>query len=105
MREIKFRAWHNLAKEMFFLEGLIEFHNGILPQGNGVIQQFTGLTDCNGKEVYEGDIVKYDFEPCGEQTGVFQFLNGWFCLKGSNNWRPTKFEVIGNIFENPELLN
>lgn len=84
------------------------------------LMQFTGLTDKNGKEIYEGDIVE---TPKGIKYGVFWSpTKTKFALKTANVWTiylagaqrqwiyramesATKFEVIGNIYENPELLN
>lgn len=63
--------------------------------------QNTGLTDKNGAEIYEGDIVSLD-----EYEDVcvpVVFHNGMFCVKGFNWWHGSS-EVIGNIYENPELI-
>lgn len=79
-------------------------------------EQFTGLRDKNGKEIYEGDIVhgttRYFIK---EQTGIvcfggmsFNFHNddGWFYTVTNHNIESLpEIEVIGNIHENPELLN
>jgi len=86
------------------------------------LMQFTGLKDKNGKEIYEGDIVRYDLgdreaELEGEENrydyAQIVFYNGQFltlnhdgatlgeivCFGQKNQW-----EVIGNIYENPELI-
>lgn len=118
IREIKFRAWGNNIKEYMSqsFDGEVEIANvtrilgDLIDQGNWVVEQYTGLKDKDGKEIYEGDIVniqgiKYyvDFA-----YGGFWFNNdnrGW---KGNRPF--THFqeindtEVIGNIHENPELL-
>jgi uncharacterized phage protein (TIGR01671 family) len=82
--------------------------------------QFTGLLDKNGKEIYEGDIISHFKDPSGY---IFPepYLHkiGWnysgFTFAGIKNGMPSSFiiddkwtpliEVIGNCFENPELLN
>ena len=83
---------------------------------DSTVGQFTGLTDCNGKEIYEGDILVYG----GQHKHVVEFkhgmfgytlMDGWFLGYGSNpnfTFNPLdkskEHEVIGNIHDNPELL-
>lgn len=108
MREIKFRAWNGKFMEIrnFNLEwnkkNETHFHKG------ATLMQFTGLKDKNGKEIYEGDIVITDNLL---KYYVF-FMNGFYCLKSVKTnlvihkiWEMDNLEVIGNIYENPELLN
>lgn len=69
------------------------------------IMQYTGLKDVNGKEIYEGDIVDY----YKDELGVVKFVSGCFVID-SKNYMDNFLElmghikVIGNIYENPELL-
>ena len=72
------------------------------------VMQFTGLLDKNGKEIYEGDIVKSEhWKPTTYQIA---FGRGAFYLampdlhEAADVKYAEKFEVIGNIYENPELL-
>lgn len=130
MRQIKFRAWNNKHKYMddtvfirtcdgavFDVPSVrfdtpnteVELSNDLL------IMQFTGLTDINGVEIYEGDVVsavlidksgtknKYvgkvfyqEYEFCIETEDHFWPVASWHCVY--------ECEVIGNIYQNPELL-
>lgn len=78
------------------------------------VGQFTGLHDKNGKEIYEGDIVRFRlrFRLIGEaeyQDGTIIYEGGRFYSKLTNSeiylfGKPDDYEVIGNIYDNPELL-
>ena len=102
MREIKFRAWDK-KDGMFnvitisFDDDLVEHPNGMMYE-NCKLMQYTGLKDKNNKEIYEGDIVKWynGIEEVFFGDGKFQA--GVYLLDEK------EFEVIGNIYENPELL-
>ena len=113
MRELKFRAWNEWAdrKEMIYFS--IDEPKAIENTAwNAEIMQYTGLKDKNGKEIYEGDILLYD---SGSKTSVF-YKNGAFVRSyGNSNMYLLydsfiedgclyNYEVIGNIYENPELL-
>lgn len=135
MRELKFRAWNTtrncwtlrveldlLYEKPMLLHGEIENNNGYLTD-NTIIEQYTGLKDKNGKEIYEGDILEefvcgvkmFKGKPCGRRT-IWQVMwNDRECCFDLHYLRGAVFgdslmtvddeyEVIGNIHENPELL-
>lgn len=105
MREIKFRAWDRKSK--MWLE---KFNVDLLNIGSlDTIElcQYTGMKDTNGKEIYEGDIVLWiDSKENKRQNKVF-FLEGAFRLRNIyfELLEYGILEVIGNIYENPELLD
>lgn len=120
MREIKFRAWHIEKKMMFSVRDWHwDNHDGweielsCLSEYFGSAQvipmQFTGLKDKNGKEIYEGDIVKRYYEDDDFEIGKILFDESsagfvWKCEKFPVGINTEHSEVIGNIYENPELL-
>lgn len=77
----------------------------------GTIGQYTGLTDRNGVKIFEGDIVEgLDYVPEDGGYGVVGFDDGAFEINGNNclgtfheNYLGEDFEVVGNIYDNPEL--
>lgn len=103
MRPIKFRAWDRDNKVMlentFGIEGLSlenrECCNAM---------QFTGLLDKNGKEIYEGDLIKH--LDTGNVSEVCFEPQGWWAIdNGASLFMYNKScEVVGNIYENPDLL-
>ena len=106
MREIKFRAWDKDLNRMWS-DPSVNYES--LKDESLVWMQYTGLKDRNGKEIYEGDIRcgKYYFDT--EDQTRFQVMK-WdkkstcFYWDGPEIPRFIGVEVIGNIHENPELL-
>ncbi len=122
MREIKFRAWDRYdnkwedeigedyyCEDNAYMNKLLIINDSFKTKERFTYMQYTGLKDINNKELYEGDIVKilpnnyialaeYSQESCA------------YLLKNKNGYRgyfsiiQEGFEVIGNIYENPELL-
>jgi uncharacterized phage protein (TIGR01671 family) len=145
MREIKFRAWDSERKRMCVDRNWVEYQHykcGTMKAINNsrkgatqdlIIMQFTGLLDKNGKDIYEGDILKMPYYTClppeygveddeGFYIGAVSFIpsKGFCipkCLKYSDVEEENKLvkvcryfqiraglEIIGNIHENGELL-
>lgn len=113
MRDIKFRAWIDKSKMIFssdtygdyidFFDLCRKHHDGF---GGCYLMQYTGLKDKNGKEIYEGDIL----QRLNGNLDVVIFDSGSYCVKhkeGDMDFLAFKnyFEILGNIYENPELLN
>jgi phage uncharacterized protein TIGR01671 len=133
MREIKVRAWHKPYKQMCQVESLQFDGNGVytavliekpfndrrLVEADEIlIEQYTGLKDKNGTEIYQGDICSF-ISKTGKHTGVVERLDnlaGFGLRMVKNNFRYTfsnldtlgvnldTLKVIGNIHKDPELL-
>lgn len=128
-RVIKFRAWHHAAKEML----QVGDDNGTthpldccayFMQGQPVtLMQFTGLHDVNGVEIYEGDVVAspHFTDAAGRKHILRHFVEwsekyqGWFLANATSAdgtgsiqmfvARGAELEVIGNIYQNSDLLS
>ncbi len=109
-REIKFRAWDKKSKEYY--KGAIAVSNDgvirmldtteyeIWADTSFIPEQYTGLKDKHGKELYEGDIVQYLKNPYTDLERAYMVIE----YKGCMFTVPHEPEIIGNIYENPELL-
>lgn len=136
MEEIKFRVWDKKYNKMSSFEfmqsrNVFALADGLLPEQfiilpkheNVVLMQYTGLKDKKSKDIYEGDIIRYDEDEsinhwvAGEVAQILS-LPGRFTARispfekfnGSNqNMLNEEFQdsvtIIGNIYENPELLS
>lgn len=115
MREIKFRAWDKRRNEYIFHDSLCcpSLSLGEI-LATYEVEQFTGLTDKDGNEIYEGDILRsgrqYKYMYSNGYTGNIYFDDFMACYKyGDMGGHLTQAkadycEIIGNIHENPELL-
>ena len=133
MREIKFRAWDKNDKRIFIDPQMIDFYNKkigymqyqteympdtsySIPVGfeefeYSELMEWTGLYDKNNEEIYEGDIL---FESFGERYYKVVFKNGSFRAEFEEDFEEHSFDlidvvaqgckVVGNIYENSELI-
>ncbi|MGK4094439.1 YopX family protein [Pediococcus pentosaceus] len=114
---IKFRAWiktgivtGEYVKPMTIQQMIHSKKSTFsLEQLNDLVdfEQFTGLTDVNGKEIYEGDIIQATIEGC-VQDDKYLVKNMWdphvWTEESDSYYAVSKMEVKGNVHENPELL-
>lgn len=110
MRTIKFRAWD--GKKM--LDAVDVSNVGFWNRDAVTLMQFTGLLDKNGKEIYEGDVVRLHPDGCCGQhrdgVGFVEYEAPDFLIIKEHDGRKwvsalrKTDEVIGNIYENPELV-
>lgn len=118
MRDIKFRVW--TGNQMLSAFTLFDIQNELASVSTrDTIMQYTGVDDKNGTPIYEGDIVEgtcLGFCDEEEFKDVIEFINGsfsfskerwtdgtydWYSLE---NYDSDELEVVGNIYENPDML-
>ena len=127
----KFRAWHKTWEEMGWIARIrykksgeiarLSFrrniydgniYGGLVNLDEIILMQSTGLFDRNGKEIFEGDIVDYKGRKAvikwhgSYASFIYRFVDG--LQERVSEWEPLflayyHFEIIGNIYENPEL--
>lgn len=112
MREIKFRAWDRANKIMAHSSCswggnvvLILEPNVLVAKPSDTVElmQYTGLQDKNGKEIYEGDILGF-YDGYKPNKVCIQDIFRFYEQKCGKVWDPKCVEIIGNIYENPDLL-
>ena len=139
MREIKFRAWDKKHKEMYYIGQEFDDEYGCSPyveifkngewyfewcgtddkfdlnNKTGILMQYTGLKDKNGKEIYEGDVIKGKFDVDKIEDWLWMTLTEKEKKTGERlfkieipdvyqNSLPDDIKIIGNIYDNPELI-
>ena len=124
MRKVKFRAWHKKDKKMREVTGInflgkdvwLKYDKDKLIGANFFeieLMQDTGFKDRTGKEIYEGDLLEFEFEDELENfINVVIWEKGCFALRSEKEYDYVDYplfewingRIIGNIYENPELL-
>lgn len=113
----KFRVWDTVKKAMSEVQAIVyteervyPFYSKVIrryiPFSEAILMQSTGLFDKNGKEIFEGDVVRI----LDEKLSKIYYSDGAFCVDILNGGTPLHaflsehLEIIGDIYENPELV-
>lgn len=134
MREVKFIAWQKSTQSIRqvlvidYLNNMIDLVGGEIEQyfEDVELMQYTGLKDKNGTEIYEGDVLEREVHVVLHGTDLDKWIkervvvdwkySGWYVNEDELEFvldegvdrhtlcRQTALEVVGNIYENPELL-
>ena len=117
MREIKFRSFHSGRGMIYDVHKFWSSHGEsfghVIEDSHHLVMQYTGLRDKNGREIYEGDITQH-----GIRRSIIEwrdYHSGFVAIAKMHRSVPVEgiedpiyaelIEVIGNIYENPELLS
>lgn len=123
MREFKFRAWDTEKQEMATVNfiGLNDYEVGMEDEECRRwratypyvcrLMQYTNLKDKNGKEIYEGDILKVKLDD-GDANLYVKYVKGEYRVVNEGKWEDSLYaymyfgdvEIVGNIYENEDLL-
>lgn len=108
---MKYSLLHEVSTYILPIGSVCDAHTEVNPE---TVCQYTGLTDKNGKKIWENDIVLIDSNPIDEEDGYFtvEWYSEEAMFKMSGTGLTTDFdtfygfecEVVGNTFDNPELL-
>jgi len=110
-RKIKFRTW-NTIQEFMDEVGTLDleaWNDEDVRPSNIRLMQYTGLLDKNGKEIYEGDILRkptpgYEYQKNGNQYKVIKWTENARSIGFNTSATMSGWEIIGNVHQNPELL-
>lgn len=108
MRELKFRVWTEFKTMVDVPTINFATSEAVMPDGEWYkveLMQWTGLTDKAGTRIYEGDIVQYNYKDGYAKKTIVVTYSSKRQYTGFNLGNSDNFEVIGNVYENKELLS